>query len=85
SGIAVDPDWNTQFFSYGAGAAKLFNYDVSEVELVVVQPRAWHPKGPVRRFIVDIIDFLIFEGWMRKQLARVDDPEPVAAVGEWCR
>lgn len=56
-GIVVDPDWNTQLMIYGLGVLihiaseglqtmdQLRGY---EVELTIVQPRAYHTDGPVR-------------------------------------
>ena len=46
-GVAVDVTDNPQLMYYALGAAHGETYE--EVELVVVQPRAQHPDGPIRR------------------------------------
>lgn len=85
SGIAVDADWNPQLLIYAIGAARRFRYDVEHVKIVIVQPRAWHPLGPVREFDCDIIDLLIYEEWLRQKAARTDDDDAEAKVGPGCR
>ena len=52
SGIVVEPDENPQMLFYGLGALGPDNrYDVDEVELAIVQPRAFHEGGKVRRWL----------------------------------
>lgn len=47
AGVAVDVVNNPQLMYYALGAAKGDAFE--EIELVIVQPRANHPDGPVRR------------------------------------
>lgn len=47
AGVAVEVEDNPQLMYYALGAAHGETYE--EVELVIVQPRAQHPDGPVRR------------------------------------
>lgn len=56
AGVAVEVERNSQMMYYGLGAAKDDVYE--EVELVVVQPRAGHPDGPVRRYRASIDELL---------------------------
>lgn len=61
AGIPVEASGNTQFLYYGAGAAHPSVLEgicsaagvgfagVQNITLLVVQPRAFHPAGPVRR------------------------------------
>lgn len=56
-GIAVEPEENPQLLTYAAGAvAECLKIDpalgINIVELVIVQPRADHEDGPVRRWRV---------------------------------
>lgn len=85
SGIAVDADWNPQLLLYAIGAARQFRYQVEHINIVVVQPRAWHPLGPIREFDCDIIDLLIYEEWLRQKAARTDCDDAEAQVGPGCR
>ena len=45
---AVEVPYNVQLMYYGLGAA--YGHDFNEIELVIVQPRAFHSAGPVRRW-----------------------------------
>ncbi|SFJ68932.1 DUF2800 domain-containing protein [Methylobacterium brachiatum] len=62
SGVAVDATGNPQGMIYALMAAKgLGNRGVSSVRFVIVQPRCFHPAGPIREFTVDGIDMLDWE------------------------
>lgn len=86
-GIVVDVEWNAQMMYYGLGS--LHNAggpgDVSQVTLVIVQPRALHKDGPVRRW--SLSSEALWE-W-RNQLAEAADktraPDAPLAAGDWCR
>ena len=55
-GVAVDVKANEQELTYAAGVAgRYHNRGVDEVELVIVQPRAPHRDGPVRRWVTDVV------------------------------
>ena len=56
AGVAVDVEENEQLLYYALGAAYGGTY--SEIELVIVQPRAEHPDGPIRSWKTDN-DFLM--------------------------
>lgn len=47
-GVAVDAQDNTQLLYYAAGAMARFG-PVKSVSTTIIQPRAFHPDGPVRR------------------------------------
>ncbi len=49
-GVAVDVEGNKQLMYYALGALKGVHFDlVDEVELIIVQPRAFHASGRVRK------------------------------------
>lgn len=85
SGLAVEVEDNSQLMSYAVGAAKIFEGKVDTLTLIVVQPRAFHPHGPIRSQDYDIIDLLIFEEHLRQGAEKTDDPNAPTAVGPWCR
>jgi hypothetical protein len=85
SGIAVEAEENEQALSYSVGGVKQFNYEVDTLEIVIVQPRAYHRLGPVRTYDIDIIDLLFFEEFLRRQAALTDSPDAKVEVGEHCR
>lgn len=56
-GVAVEVKDNEQLLTYAMGVGlRYHNRGVDEVELVVVQPRAPHPDGPVRRWVTSVVD-----------------------------
>lgn len=48
-GIAVDVEWNPQVMYYAYGLLR-HHPEVTEVSLGIVQPRGFHPDGPVREW-----------------------------------
>lgn len=55
AGVEVEPEWNDQLISYALGALGPKNEPgVQEVEVVVVQPRRYHPDGPVRSWSISV-------------------------------
>lgn len=84
AGVIVDANDNPQLMYYGLGAAENETYD--EVELVIVQPRAQHPDGPVRRCRMPITEL---QTWAKEVLlpgaAATDDPNAPLITGEHCR
>lgn len=85
-GVAVDADDNPQLLLYAAGAARrLGNRGVASLTVHIIQPRAPHPKGPIRSFDLDLIDLLDFEATLSAAAALTDKPDAPVAAGEWCR
>lgn len=61
-GVAVDARQNPQLLVYGTGAAKALEHrGVDLIELVIVQPRAYHREGPIRRYETDWTEIALFE------------------------
>lgn len=48
-GIAVDVEWNSQLMYYAFGKLR-HHPDVETVTLYIVQPRAFHENGPIRKW-----------------------------------
>lgn len=84
AGVAVDAEDNAQTMYYGLGAAKGQGYE--EVELVIVQPRAPHKEGSVRRCRMTIDEL---ERWGREVLLpgakATEDPDAPLALGDHCQ
>lgn len=82
-GVAVEVEENEQLLYYALGAAKQGDY--GDVEIVVVQPRAPHKDGPVRRWRTNI---KYLEAWtikLKDAISKVFAPEPYTKAGEHCR
>lgn len=53
--VVVDVEDNTQLILYALGSLAKFEalgYEFKEVVLTILQPRAWHPEGPIREWRV---------------------------------
>lgn len=84
-GVAVEVEGNEQLLTYAMGVAQRYhNRGVDEVELVIVQPRAPHRDGPVRRWSTDIIG--LYEHVMALQVAAeaASDPDAPFNPGKGC-
>lgn len=85
-GVAVEVEENEQELTYAAGVCQRYhNRGVDEVELVIVQPRAPHRDGPVRRWVTDIVG--LYEHVLRLQAgaAAVNDDDAPLIPGPWCK
>ncbi len=85
-GVAVDADENPQLLLYAAGAARrLHNAQIEKLTMHIVQPRAPHPKGPIRSYEIDLLDLFEFEDTLAAAAAETDKPDAVVVAGDWCR
>lgn len=74
-GIAVEVEGNEQLLTYALGVAQRHhNRGVDEVELIIVQPRAPHRDGPVRRWVAPIEELYEHVMAMQTAAALVGDP-----------
>lgn len=86
-GVAVEAHNNGQLRVYALGAVVALGegHVVSEVESIIVQPRAFHPEGPVRAECLEPFELV---EWSAELFAAIDrtlaDDAPLAA-GDHCR
>lgn len=92
AGIAVDVDENQQLLGYACGAVfgqwtgKIKpDLRIDTVEIVIVQPRAHHGGGMVRRWETEALALLDWADKYAKGAARTQDPDAPLALGDWCR
>ncbi len=84
-GLAVDAEHNHQLRTYAAGAIRrLHNYAIDEVELLIVQPRAYHRDGPVRSQVLSIVDVRMFEEDIRDAIMAARAENPPLIAGHHC-
>lgn len=84
-GVPVDVEENEQLLTYALGVAQRYhNRGVEEVELIVVQPRAPHRNGPVRRWVTDVVTLYEHAMALRKAAKDVED-NPVFVAGDHCK
>ncbi len=91
AGIGVDPvepdgQLNSQLVYYALGISHLYHHNFAEVELAVIQPRAYHESGEtIRSVIVPMDDLLAWIPKFRNGVMATSDPNAPFAAGKWCR
>lgn len=83
AGVAVDAEDNKQGLFYAEGAAH--GEEIDEVEIVIVQPRAIHKDGPIRRWTVSKGNLADFAVLLKAKAAATKDPNAPRRCGDWCR
>src|SRR5574343_1506492 len=84
AGYAVEVDGNVQLMGYALGAC--LQADSDEIELVIVQPRARHPRGPVRSYKLTQAQLLKWANETLVSAANATDvPNAPLHAGDWCR
>ena len=85
-GVAVEVQENTQGICYAIGAATAkHNRGVGEVEIVIVQPRAYHPDGPIRSWVTDSVTLLERAAELGAAARATEQPDAPLKAGEWCK
>lgn len=85
-GVAVEVEENEQLLTYAMGVAERYhNRGIREVELIVVQPRAPHKDGPVRRWSTDVIGLYDHAGALQWAAVAADDPKAKLVAGDHCK
>lgn len=82
-GIVVEVKDNKQLKYYALGAMK--GKDIKEVECVIVQPRAYHPDGPVRKFKYSVEELKEFEKELKVAITRTKMIGAKLHAGEHCK
>jgi hypothetical protein len=85
-GTPVEVPENTQLLCYALGVVNRYhNRGIGDVELIVVQPRCPHAKGPVRRWETDAVTLLEFEHDLAAAALATEAPDAPLVAGEWCK
>lgn len=83
AGVAVDVEENEQLLYYALGAAYGGTY--SEVELVIVQPRADHSDGPIRSWKTDMNRLTEFAKILKAGALATQEENATLKDGDHCR
>ncbi len=84
-GILVEVENNSQLKYYGLGALLSTKYPCEKVELVIVQPRADHVDGIVRRSRFDAIDLVEFASDLKNFAIKTSEENAPLNPGSHCR
>ncbi len=83
--VVEDGEPNLQLLYYALGAAITLNLSVDELEVIIVQPRASHPDGPIRRAKVDGLYLLEFAANLKTWALATQDPQAPLKSGGHCK
>lgn len=82
-GVAVEAEENKQAMYYALGAVQGEYYE--EIEVVIVQPRAIHKDGPVRRWTITRAQLQEFEDELKLKIQETKKKDAPLCPGNWCR
>lgn len=85
AGVAVTPKENSQLIYYALGLAHKYDYNFSHVEIIIIQPRAQHKDGPVRKWAISIKELMSYIPKFKEGVKNCENPNPTFKVGTWCR
>lgn len=83
-GIPVEAVENKQMLYYAIGAAGDKLLDFESIELVIIQPRAEHPQGPVRRWVTTPQYVNTFKQELTKRI-KATRTSKETCTGKWCQ
>lgn len=78
------PNIQASYYALGAVQKLPKGVFVKNVELIIVQPRAWHKDGPVRRHTVTLAELNAVGAVLVDAANKCDGPNPVYVVGDHC-
>jgi len=85
-GVAVDPEENKQGTIYAIAVMdSMAGQAFDSVEFVIVQPRAPHVDGSVRRWTISKNYLAKFTGELKAAIALTKEPKAPIETGTWCR
>jgi hypothetical protein len=84
AGVAVDPENNPQLMYYALGALLTVDYPITEIEIVIVQPRLENAE-PVKRWRLPAADLLDFAADLVKYAKATEAPDAPLVPGEHCK
>lgn len=79
---------NPQVIIYGEAEARrleALGVVINDVQLGIYQPRAWHPEGYYRRWILTRAELASWAAWIVERGTLCQAPVPVAEPGDQCR
>lgn len=84
AGIPVEVERNSQLVYYALGALLSTGFPADLVELVIVQPRAVHAGGPIRRWTLPTLELIDFAADLKDSAVRTEASDAPLNAGDWC-
>lgn len=85
AGIPVDAIGNPQLQYYAVGAMLELGYNPKTIAIHIVQPRCFHPDGPIRTWDRSSLDMLDFAADMLDAVVATEQPDAPLVPGPWCK
>lgn len=83
-GLVVEVKNNEQLEYYALGALHTLGYLAREVQMTIVQPRKYHPDGPIRHWRVPVIHFLDVKANIIREVKATLEPDAILLAGAHC-
>lgn len=84
-GVVVEVEENEQELYYALGCARELDWAFNTLDLIIVQPRAQHADGKVRRWSTTKAYLREFEERLRIAALATEVPDAPLAAGDWCK
>lgn len=79
------PNLQLMYYALGVALAMGPKQAIGEIELIIVQPRAYHPDGPVRRTRVTPFQLMDFASDLKEYATATEDPSAPLHSGDHCK
>lgn len=83
-GLPVEAKGNKQLQYYGLGALTTLPYRPTKVTMTIVQPRCYHPEGPIRSWTVPALHFIDFEADLVAAAKETEKKNAKLSAGSHC-
>lgn len=83
--VVEDGKPNEQAVYYALGLAREYDFNFSEVKITIVQPRAWHEKGPIRSHTMSVEELCEWSDRFALAAKKCEEKNAPLRAGSWCR
>lgn len=85
AGLPVEVEDNPQLKYYALGALLSSKAKATTVEMIIVQPRCYHGRGPIRRTEIPAVDLIEFSADLIEAAEKTKDPNAPLVPGSHCK
>lgn len=84
-GISVEVENNPQLQYYALGALLKLKLKPTQIRMTIVQPRAWHPDGPIRSWTIPVTQLIDFTADLIDYAEETQKEDAAIVPGDHCR
>lgn len=81
----VEAHRNWQLIDYAVGLHEKLGNDETQIELRIVQPRAFHPEGPCRGWTITAEELNSYANTLANAAELSQQEHPPCVAGDWCK